>query len=78
MDITEEQLPPTLPMPPAPEKGLAPEDRPDTGAKPELKNPETPDEVIPDKPIPDMDAPGQDEPEDLSSLSSHELASFPA
>ena len=63
MDITEEQLPPTLPKPPTPEKGLPPEDGPDTGARPDLKNPETPDEEIPGKPISDMDPPGQDEPE---------------
>ena len=49
--------------PPMVEKGPAPADKPDTGVKPDLKNPEVPEEHIPGKPIPDMNPPGQEEPE---------------
>jgi hypothetical protein len=64
MDITEEQMPP-VPRPPTPEKGLPPDDRPDTGSRPDLKNPEKPDEEgKPADPLPDMDPDGQDPNED--------------
>lgn len=64
MDITEEQMPPDL-NPPAPEKGVPPEPRPDTGSKPDLINPEAPDkDVEPDDPAPDVDPDGEDPVED--------------
>jgi hypothetical protein len=47
--------------PSTPEKGIPPNERPDMGRKPDVKNPETPEEEIPDKPAPDMDPPGDDE-----------------
>ena len=49
--------------PSSPEKGVAPKDKPDTGVKPDLRNPETPEQQVPGKPIHDMDPPGQDAPE---------------
>jgi hypothetical protein len=49
---------------PEPEKGVRQEDKPDTGQKPDLENPEQPEEEIPDKPVPDMDPPGQDDPDE--------------
>ena len=48
----------------SPEKGIAPDDKPDTGVKPDLRNPETPEQHVPDKPIPDMDLPGQGGPDE--------------
>lgn len=47
----------------SPEKGTAPNDKPDTGVKPDLRNPETPEQHPPGKPIPDMDPPGQGGPD---------------
>ena len=46
----------------SPEKGVAPKDKPDTGVKPDLRNPETPEQQVPDTPIHDMDPPGQGGP----------------
>jgi hypothetical protein len=65
MDITQEQMPPTRPLPPIPEKGVPPKEKPDRGSNPDLINPATPDEQDnPVDPIPDMDPDGQDPNED--------------
>jgi hypothetical protein len=60
MDITEEQMPPSS-QPPLREKGIPPKDRPDTGPRPDMINPESPDEEDdPVDPLRDMDPDGQD------------------
>ena len=41
-----------------PEEGVPPKDQPDTGSKPDSRNPRS-DEQLPKEPIPDMDPPGQ-------------------
>ena len=64
MDITEEQMPPNS-RPPIREKGIPPKDGPDTGSKPDLRDPKEPDaegESI--DPMPDMDPDGQHPNED--------------
>ena len=61
MDITEDQMPPNPSRPPTPEKGIPSKDKPDTGSKPDLINPEEPEEE--DEPIdavPDMDPNARD------------------
>jgi hypothetical protein len=64
MDITEEQMPPNS-RPPIREKGIPPKDEPDTGSKPDSKDPKEPDgEGEPMDPMPDMDPDGQDPNED--------------
>jgi hypothetical protein len=61
MDITEEQMPPTSPRPPTPDKGVPSRDKPDTGPGPDYINPSEPDEnQKPVDPIPDMDPDFQD------------------
>jgi hypothetical protein len=60
MDITEEQLPPTS-RPPMPDKGVPSDDKPDTGSRPDLIHPETPEEdAEPMDPLPDIDPDGKD------------------
>jgi hypothetical protein len=60
MDITEEQMPPNS-TPPIYEKGIPPEDGPDTGSKPDFKHPNEPDgKGEPIDPLPDMDRDGQE------------------
>ena len=51
--------------PMTPEKDV-PKDGPDTGPKPDFKEPDKPEKEIPGKPTPDMDPPGQDQPEEPS------------
>ena len=64
MDITEEQMPPSIKMPPRVEKG-PPRNKPDTGSSPDLINPTEPDEDTEAlDPMPDMDPDGQDPNED--------------
>jgi hypothetical protein len=65
MDITEEQMPPNS-RPPIREKSNPPtKDEPDTGSKPDSKDPKEPDgEGEPIDPMPDMDPDGQEPNED--------------
>jgi hypothetical protein len=58
MDITEDQTPPAA-RPPMPDKGVPPNDKPDTGPKQDQKFPEQPEEGE-SKPVSDMDPDGQD------------------
>ena len=61
MDITEDQMPPTIPRPPTSDKCRPPKERPDTGATPDRINPAEPDEVRDQvDPMPDMAPDGQD------------------
>ena len=60
MDITQEQMPPTS-RPPMSEKGVSRKERPDTGPRPDMINPEDPEEGNdPPDPAPDMDPDGRD------------------
>jgi hypothetical protein len=64
MEINEEQMPPRDDPRPV-EKGAPPPRTPDTGSKPDMKNPERQEEGDqPVDPIPDMDPDGMDPDED--------------
>jgi hypothetical protein len=66
MEINEEQMPPREPALPL-EKGVPPVAVPETGSKPDLKNPEQQDQG--DQavdPVPDMDPDGVDPDENES------------
>ena len=64
MEINEEQMPSNDHTPPL-EKGVPPPAAPETGSKPDMKNPER-QEVgdQPVDPVPDMDPDGMDPDED--------------
>jgi hypothetical protein len=64
MDITEEQMPPPS-RPPMPDKGIPFKDKPDTGPRPDLIDPEEPEEGRePVDPSPDVDSDGPNPNED--------------
>ncbi len=66
MEINEEQMPPSDHTPPV-EKGVPPPPAPETGSKPDMKNPERQEQGDqPVDPVPDMDPDGMDPDEDES------------